>query len=407
MGKRLKVYMEWLDSVGYSPYVWLRGDWHQPLHLLSKLLADHLNKRRPLNSVDDIAFKIGFNAMLQLAEEFLGIPCLITERDLMIQYPNIILAMLIYLICVKHSVDFIDPKSLRNIVAPRLIFEARNGCDAHFPKCASCCEHVFIIERVVVDACVWHRNCFKCVECNAVMRSGGFKKSKRGYECITHAVRRILDVTKAIRSPRPKVAPPNVPPVNTIINKASSIADTSRSFMAPAVSPKLKSSIVKQKPSPPPKPVGLSTFRKDRTTTLTEDVKSSEITSDYEVVSVSSENTGDSGIVMRGQDLLEETSADGYRIVSPTPKNMQSIETELPVPPPRPKRASMLLKFLSESNPAVDSIFSSSALSSNKVSTTPLQLELSTTQVVCFFYFNIICFLILRVRFFAAFSGVI
>lgn len=47
--------------------------------------------------------------MLQLAEETLGIPCLITEKDLMIKYPNIMLAMLVYLICVKHSVDSIDP----------------------------------------------------------------------------------------------------------------------------------------------------------------------------------------------------------------------------------------------------------------------------------------------------------
>uniref|UniRef100_A0A0K0DQ20 Autophagy protein 5 n=1 Tax=Angiostrongylus cantonensis TaxID=6313 RepID=A0A0K0DQ20_ANGCA len=61
MGRRLNAHMEWLDSAGYSPYVWLRGDWHQPLHLLSKLMADELNKRRPSNSTDDVTFKIGFN----------------------------------------------------------------------------------------------------------------------------------------------------------------------------------------------------------------------------------------------------------------------------------------------------------------------------------------------------------
>ncbi|EPB78390.1 LIM domain protein [Ancylostoma ceylanicum] len=303
MSKLLKVHTEWLDSIGYSPYVWLRGDWHQPLHLLSKLLAAQLKERRPANSGDDVAFKIGFNAMLQLAEETLGIPCLITEKDLMIKYPNIMLAMLVYLICVKHSVDSIDPKSLRNVVAPKLVFEARNGGDAQFPRCASCHEHVFIVERVIVEATVWHRQCFKCVECNAPMRVGGFKKGRKGYECVSHAIRRILDATEGKKSPRPKVAPPAIPLASPPTVEVTDKKDGNP--VPPPISPKPKlTADQKVKPCPPPKPARLSSSKESKSSEAEKDVK----------------NTSSTPL------LITSTN-----------------ESSTPVAPPRPKRASILL----------------------------------------------------------------
>uniref|UniRef100_A0A1I7XQ86 Calponin-homology (CH) domain-containing protein n=1 Tax=Heterorhabditis bacteriophora TaxID=37862 RepID=A0A1I7XQ86_HETBA len=101
MTKSLRTLTEWLDSLGYSSHAWLSGDWHQPLHLLSKLLAEDLKERRPTNSKNDVAFKISFDA-----------------RDLMIQYPNIYLALLFYLVCLKHSLGYVDPHRYRiNCVA--------------------------------------------------------------------------------------------------------------------------------------------------------------------------------------------------------------------------------------------------------------------------------------------------
>ncbi|VDM55073.1 unnamed protein product [Angiostrongylus costaricensis] len=346
MGKRLNAHIEWLDSAGYSPYVWLRGDWHQPLHLLSKLLADELNKRRPSNSTDDVTFKIGFNTMLQLAEEMLGVPCLITEKDLMIHYPNIMLAMLVYLICVKHSVDFVDIKSLRSTVAPKLVFEARNAGDAQLPRCASCSEHVFIIERVVIESCVWHRHCFKCVQCTNMMRTGGFRKGKRGYECVTHAVRRILGVPEEKRSIRPQIAPPEVPSANSVTVELGSKKNASKSSVPPPISPKPKLGSSKQKPSLPPKPASLSVFKEQRTAAVIKDFKPAEPTSDNEIVSVESEHSGDSGIVIRAQNVLVDTDAEGYEIVS----------VLIHLSPHRPKRASLMFtsariepKFATES----------------------------------------------------------
>ncbi|EYB90477.1 hypothetical protein Y032_0219g2454 [Ancylostoma ceylanicum] len=346
MSKLLKVHTEWLDSIGYSPYVWLRGDWHQPLHLLSKLLAAQLKERRPANSGDDVAFKIGFNAMLQLAEETLGIPCLITEKDLMIKYPNIMLAMLVYLICVKHSVDSIDPKSLRNVVAPKLVFEARNGGDAQFPRCASCHEHVFIVERVIVEATVWHRQCFKCVECNAPMRVGGFKKGRKGYECVSHAIRRILDATEGKKSPRPKVAPPAIPLASPPTVEVTDKKDGNP--VPPPISPKPKlTADQKVKPCPPPKPARLSSSKESKSSEAEKDVKPTLVAHEYEDVSVCSENSGDSGIVVRTQKLYVDTDSEGYQCVSNTSSTPLLItstnESSTPVAPPRPKRASILL----------------------------------------------------------------
>ncbi|CAJ0609260.1 unnamed protein product [Cylicocyclus nassatus] len=339
MSKLLKVHTEWLESIGYSPYVWLRGDWHQPLHLLSKLLAVQLQERRPDNSGNDVAFKIGFNTMLQLAEETLGIPCLITERDLMIKYPNIMLAMLVYLICVKHSVDFIDPKSLRNVVAPKLVFEARNGGDAQFPRCASCHEHVFIVERVITEATVWHRQCFKCVECNAPMRVGGFKKGKRGYECVTHSIRRILDATEEKRSSRPTVAPPAAPLPNP---KLTCTTNNGTNSVPPPISPKPKlTTDGRVKPLPPPKPARFVTEPRLPEAETTSEIK----TREYEEVN-GSENSGDSGVVLRVQNLCTDTDSDGYQVVALPPSTLSTPSADaakLPVPPPRPKRASLLL----------------------------------------------------------------
>ncbi|KAK6765919.1 hypothetical protein RB195_025686 [Necator americanus] len=345
MSKLLKVHTEWLDSIGYSPYVWLRGDWHQPLHLLSKLLAVQLKERRPPNSGDDVAFKIGFNAMLQLAEETLGIPCLITEKDLMIKYPNIMLAMLVYLICVKHSVDSIEPKTLRNVVAPKLVFEARNGGDAQFPRCASCHEHVFIVERVIVEAVVWHRQCFKCVECNAMMRTGGFKKGRKGYECVSHAVRRILDSSEEKKSSRPKIAPPAVPQANPPNAEMNNKKDVNSG--PPPISPKPKLIVEsKSKPTPPPKPMGLSP-KDSKSSVVRKDVKTALASHEYEDISVCSENSGDSGIVVRTQNLFVDTDSEGYQFVSHTSTtpllSLPSDDQNTPVAPPRPKRASLLL----------------------------------------------------------------
>ncbi|KAJ1374672.1 hypothetical protein KIN20_037407 [Parelaphostrongylus tenuis] len=268
-----------------------------------------------MNSTDDVTFKIGFNSMLQLAEEILGIPCFITEKDLMIHYPNIILAMLVYLVCVKHSVDFIDTKSLRSIVAPKLVFEARNGGDAQLPRCESCSEHVFIIERVVVEACVWHRHCFKCVQCNATMRAGGFRKSKRGYKCIIHAVRRILDIPRERRCNRPQVAPPEVPSTNLVSIESDSKTNTLKRRSVPSpVSPKPKlPPYPKQKPSPPPKPAGLSLSKEHRKTTVIKESKPSELTSDYEIVSFGSDKSGDSGVVMSRKTLSSMLMLKGTR----------------------------------------------------------------------------------------------
>lgn len=50
--------------------------------------------------------------MCLLADETLGVPCLVTEKDLMIQYPNLFLAQLVQLVAIKHTIDHVDPSEL-------------------------------------------------------------------------------------------------------------------------------------------------------------------------------------------------------------------------------------------------------------------------------------------------------
>lgn len=63
--------------------------------------------RKHADEIHDVTFKISFDAMLQIAEDVLGIPRVVVEEDL--QPPNIHLALLTYMICVQHSLPHLDP----------------------------------------------------------------------------------------------------------------------------------------------------------------------------------------------------------------------------------------------------------------------------------------------------------
>lgn len=46
--------------------------------------------------------------MTEIAEEHLGIPALVTEKDLMTNYPNIFLAQLVQLVAMKNTLEKTD-----------------------------------------------------------------------------------------------------------------------------------------------------------------------------------------------------------------------------------------------------------------------------------------------------------
>lgn len=52
--------------------------------------------------------------MMQLAQDVLGIPLLVTEADLPSSLPNLNLALLTALVCIKSSVD-VEPSKLPTI----------------------------------------------------------------------------------------------------------------------------------------------------------------------------------------------------------------------------------------------------------------------------------------------------
>ncbi|GMR60250.1 hypothetical protein PMAYCL1PPCAC_30445, partial [Pristionchus mayeri] len=388
MGKRLKEHCEWVESIGYSSNGWIGGDWHIPLHLLSKLLASELKQRKETAEIDcdsDVTLKISFDSLLQLAEDTLGVPVLITERDLLTRYPNIHLALVTYLVCLRSAIDHIDPKQVRNSQAPRLIFEAKNGLHSSLPSCPECNEHVFIIERVVIERVVFHRQCLKCTECGKLLSRGAFKKTKNGFECISHAVRKILDAHEnssssgsgtydrygySGRSPRPAVAPPPRPKPKPPPKPAYLSARPEQDYesLDEIQAPKTQEipPPVKEAERKDVDEATINTETMERKSSLgeaddsvshkeyqeNEDTTSTHTNPASEPHSASADETSsgdsvDSGVVMRMAKMFGEVEggrAEKARISQP--------QLPSPVAPPRPKRTSMLISSSARSHSA-------------------------------------------------------
>uniref|UniRef100_A0A7E4VCG5 LIM zinc-binding domain-containing protein n=1 Tax=Panagrellus redivivus TaxID=6233 RepID=A0A7E4VCG5_PANRE len=189
---KIKEVQHWAEDVGVSTMPWTNRDWQCVLKLLSKVLADELTHRKNKDENGEITFKISFNALLEIAEDVLGIPQLVSEEDLSIHYPNVYLALLTYMLSMKQSLKGIDPKIIKDSVAPKLLFEAKTSADAP-PNCVACGLYAFLVERVVVERQVWHRRCFVCATCNHQLFRGAYRSIADGkYECIEHFAVKIL-----------------------------------------------------------------------------------------------------------------------------------------------------------------------------------------------------------------------
>uniref|UniRef100_A0AC34RF89 LIM zinc-binding domain-containing protein n=1 Tax=Panagrolaimus sp. JU765 TaxID=591449 RepID=A0AC34RF89_9BILA len=199
---KIKQLTHWAEDVGLQTMPWINKDWESICQLLSKLLSDDLIQKK-CTEVEDVKFKISFNALLQIAEDILGIPQLIVEEDLSAKYPNIHLALLTYMLCMKQSLNGIDSKVIRDSIAPNLVFEA-NSTAEQLPFCEACGLYAFLIERIIVDKKVWHRRCFVCFQCNKQLFRGSYRSIDNGkYECVEHFANNILS---RLSSPKKKAS---------------------------------------------------------------------------------------------------------------------------------------------------------------------------------------------------------
>ncbi|XP_029015130.1 MICAL-like protein 2a isoform X2 [Betta splendens] len=71
--------------------------------------------------------------------------------------------------------------------------EARSSAHANrsgtlTSRCAACGGHVHLVQRHLVDGKLYHRSCFKCVECSSVLHPGGYKPGKTPgtFSCTAH-----------------------------------------------------------------------------------------------------------------------------------------------------------------------------------------------------------------------------
>ena len=51
------------------------------------------------------------------------------------------------------------------------------------PKCHKCDKSAFPMERIAVDAVIFHKTCFRCGECNKVLSLGSYAALKGVYYC--------------------------------------------------------------------------------------------------------------------------------------------------------------------------------------------------------------------------------
>ncbi|VDK44296.1 unnamed protein product [Anisakis simplex] len=233
---KLKEVTQWVEASGVLPPApWCNGDWQSVMALLARLLADNLIQRKQSQEMVDVTFKIAFDSMMQLAQDVLGIPMLVTEADLPAAAPGVNLALLTTIVCIKSSVD-IEPKIIKKAIIPKLVFEARNSVarkEQLTVDCAICMQHVFIIERIVVDHVIYHRKCFTCARCDEILRNGLYRQLKSGkFECIEHWPQAILsNVEKQkmvdVRSNReshhhhPKQKPPTPPKPKNLLSASA------------------------------------------------------------------------------------------------------------------------------------------------------------------------------------------
>lgn len=347
---KLKAVAQWAEAAGASPPPWINGDWQTLMSVLARLLADNLIQRKHSEEMVDVTFKIAFDSMMQLAQDVLGIPLLVTEADLPSSLPNLNLALLTALVCIKSSVD-VEPKAIRKVVVPKLVFEARYSArrDQSAVTCAICAQHVFIIERIVVDHVIYHRKCFKCSRCDELLRHGLFRQTKGTFECIQHWPVAVLGQEKLNTSRHPKAKPPPPPKPKNLANPVPQPAVIPEIVYEEACEndPVKKAEVTVSEPDEVVRNLDNAYIDTDKSASKLEAFGGLRNRRDMPVV-ILPENTvevDEKGEMTQGN----EQEIVRMRIVEKTNASMSAAEvvpddpSTAPIPPPRPKRRSMLL----------------------------------------------------------------
>uniref|UniRef100_A0A914S5W7 LIM zinc-binding domain-containing protein n=1 Tax=Parascaris equorum TaxID=6256 RepID=A0A914S5W7_PAREQ len=347
---KLKALAQWAEAAGASPPPWINGDWQTVMSVLARLLADNLIQRKHSEEMVDVTFKIAFDSMMQLAQDVLGIPLLVTEADLPSSLPNLNLALLTALVCIKSSVD-VEPKAIRKVVVPKLVFEARYSArrEQSAVTCAVCAQHVFIIERIVVDHVIYHRKCFKCSRCDELLRHGLFRQTKGAFECIQHWPMAVLGQEKLSTSRHPKAKPPPPPKPKNLSNPVPQ----------PTVIPELVYEDACE--NDPAKKAGVTVLNHDEVVGNLDNACTDTDKSASELVALGGlRSRKDMPVVISPESTVEvdekgEVTQHGeqeivrMRTVEKTNTSLSAAEvipddpSTAPIPPPRPKRKSMLL----------------------------------------------------------------
>uniref|UniRef100_A0A8C4Q555 MICAL like 1 n=1 Tax=Eptatretus burgeri TaxID=7764 RepID=A0A8C4Q555_EPTBU len=140
-----------------------------------------------------------------VAEQELGIPALLEPEDFAVMECPDRLSVLTYVSQYYHHftgqggngvVKGTKGSSVASKTSKNLVEDAAARQISAGGACASCGEHVHLVQRYLVNGRLYHRNCFRCQKCSGTLLPGMYKEGTlpRTFVCTHHRESRVADL---------------------------------------------------------------------------------------------------------------------------------------------------------------------------------------------------------------------
>uniref|UniRef100_A0A8C1ALE6 MICAL-like 1a n=2 Tax=Cyprinus carpio TaxID=7962 RepID=A0A8C1ALE6_CYPCA len=158
------------------------------------------------DEIQDIFIFISFLKAFEVAESELDIPALLDPEDMASMSVPDRLSIITY---VSQYYNYFTNKSHSNIFFLYLsmfflpsILNLVFGATTLSSTCSICGKHVHLVQRILVDGKLYHRNCFRCRECSRTLLPGSYKftEDPGSLVCTHHFTRSASDANQNCHS---------------------------------------------------------------------------------------------------------------------------------------------------------------------------------------------------------------